>query len=126
MASSNMNEMALPLGVVDELFHHHVSAGRSAHKEFGVYQHFGSALNLDDEERFAAIPCLNDTSVGQVKPFSLVRFRCLVQDTFDPEIFAMLANECDESTGNTRLLTTKFRECVAAAPGRVIRDIGSE
>jgi hypothetical protein len=126
MASSQMNEMALPLDVVDGLFHHHVSAGHSEHKEFGVYQHFGRALSLDDEERFAAIPCLNDANGTHLKPGSLVRFRCLVQDTFDPEMFNMFAQERDESNGNTRLITTKFRECVTAAPGKVLRDVGTE
>lgn len=35
----------------------------------------------------AKIPSMNDSSLDLLRPGSLVQFRCMVQDTFDPEFY---------------------------------------
>mmetsp|Transcript_36232 Transcript_36232/g.44709 ORF Transcript_36232/g.44709 Transcript_36232/m.44709 type:complete len:615 (+) Transcript_36232:36-1880(+) len=120
-------EISNPLGVIDELF---ASAARSATDQqklpAGVWNekaHFISALQLADEENFARVPCLNDAEIVEnIAPFSLVRYRCLVQDVFEPELYSMFFVERD---GNSqRLVTTKYRESYPS--GKVLQDLGRD
>jgi len=95
--------------------------------EFGERAHFCKALGLDNEECLARIPCLNDVELAEsVPPFSLVRYRCLVQDIFEPEFYSGVLEEVDagaEGGAPSRLVTSKYRECVEAAPGRALREL---
>lgn len=119
-------EIAQPLSVVDELFNRHILGGTRPGAEWGERKHFVEVLGLQDEARFAQIPCLNDVElVESVSPFSLVRFRGFVQDVFEPEIYEATVQETDESSGQVRLLTTKYRECVEAAPGKALSSLGT-
>merc|ERR1719329_1826960 len=92
------DEFARPLNVVDALFRQHVEAvgstGKPLSKEFGERKHFHQFLGLDNEEGLARIPCLNDVELAEsVPPFTLVRYRCLVQDTFEPEFYDAILQE---------------------------------
>lgn len=118
-------EITHPLSVVDELFSRHLAAGNAPSLEWGEKMHFAHALGLDDEERFAQIPCLNEVEVADsLPPFSLVRFRALVQDVFEPEIFEAVVQESDEATGESRPLTTKYREFIAPTAGKSLASLG--
>lgn len=44
------------------------------------------------------IPSLNDVPLHYLKPNSLVKFRCLIQDMFDPEFFMGVYETVDPST----------------------------
>jgi hypothetical protein len=93
-------------------------------REFTERAHFRQALQLDDEDGLAKIPCLNDVELAEsVPPFSLVRYRCLVQDVFEPELYTPVLKEVDESTGSSRLVSTKYRECVEPIPGRRLESV---
>lgn len=94
-----------------------------------------NALGLHDEEAFLKIPCINDIELAEtVRPFSLVRYRGLVQDVFEPEIYIARMEECDAPTGMSdqcpeaqgpgKPVTTKYRECVEAAPGKILQNVG--
>lgn len=128
-----MSEMAArqisnPLGVIDELFAHVASSATDANKlPPGVWNeksHFINTLQLTDEENFANIPCLNDVEVVEhIAPFSLVRYRCLVQDVFEPELYSMFLLEREGTS--QRLITTKYRESYpAGTQGKVLQDLG--
>lgn len=122
-----------PLRTLDGLFAQKVAAAGSqgpVPAEWGEKEHFVKTLGLEDEEAFAKIPCLNDVQLaGGIPPFSLVRYRGLVQDVFEPEIYAAVFEE--RATGAAagapaRLVTTKYRECVEPAPGCCLEDVGRE
>jgi hypothetical protein len=82
-------------------------------------------LGLDDEERFAQIPCLNEVDVVEsLPPFSLVRFRGLIQDVFEPEIYEAVIQQSDDGTGESRPLTTKYREFIEPMPGKTLTSMG--
>ena len=44
------------------------------------------------------IPCINETSVEAIAPNSLVRFRGMVQDMFDPEFYLGKFELCNKRT----------------------------
>lgn len=122
-----------PLAVIDSLFAPHatatLTAGAKLPSEWGEKAHFVQALGLQDEENFCKVPCLNDVAMAEtVPPFSLVRYRCLVQDVFDPEVYSAVFQESDAASDATsRLLTTKYRECTPnPLPGKVIKDLGRD
>merc|ERR1719421_2784255 len=86
--------------------------------EWGERAHFEATLGLENEEAYARIPCLNDVDlVDQIPPFTLVRYRCLVQDVFEQEIFDTVIEEVNELTGACRLVSTKYRECIDPSYG---------
>jgi hypothetical protein len=124
-------ELCAPLKVVDALFEsRRPPAGEQPPLEWGERAHFVQALGLNDEENFAKIPCLNDIHLVQsVPPFSLVRYRALVQDVFEPEVYSTVlvehaANPAGEAASPPRLVTTKYRECVEPLPGKRLEDVG--
>lgn len=119
-----LEEFSRPLSVVDALFEQHVNAnGGTPAAEFGERAHFHKVFGIDNEEGLAKIPCLNDVELAEsVPPFSLVRYRCLVQDVFEPEFYAGLFQEVDAS-GASRFRTTKYRECIEPTPGRELREL---
>lgn len=125
-----LREISNPLGVIDELFARAASSATDQSKlPPGVWNekaHFISALQLADEENFANVPCLNDAEVVEhIAPFSLVRFRCLVQDVFEPELYSMFLVERDQQDGSSqRLITTKYRESHPSPEGKVLQEVG--
>lgn len=46
----------------------------------------------------AKVPSLNDVPLHYLKPNSLVTFRCLIQDMFDPEFYMGAYETVDPST----------------------------
>merc|ERR1719329_1111971 len=108
-----MAEITASLTVVDKLFAGSFQAGDTPKAEWGERQHFVSALGLHDEERLAQIPCLNDVKMLEaLPPFSLVRYRGLVQDLFEPELYTSLVEECGADGQSSQVRTTKYRECM--------------
>jgi len=125
-------ELTQPLAVIDSLFSQCIATGKGPAPEWGEQDHFKRILCLDDEESFAKIPCINDIEMAAtVPPFTLVRYRCLVQDIFEPEIYAAFFEEHDANAGAgstpapARILTSKYRECVEPAPGKRLEDLGA-
>jgi len=121
-------ELTHPLDVVDKLFAEHVQC-ESPPVEWGERAHFLKALGLDNEEAFHNIPCLNDVELTMdIRPFSLVRYRAMVQDVFEPEMYVSCVEERDigaaDSNGSV-LRTTKYRDYVEARPGKMICEGGN-
>uniref|UniRef100_A0A671NSU9 Mini-chromosome maintenance complex-binding protein n=1 Tax=Sinocyclocheilus anshuiensis TaxID=1608454 RepID=A0A671NSU9_9TELE len=77
-----------PLGIVDGLF------GKTERSFFfWVFQ----------------VPSLNDVPLHYLKPNSLVKFRCMVQDMFDPEFF-MGVYEMNDPTSNSKVKCGKYKD----------------
>lgn len=61
------------------------------------------------------IPSLNTTSHIALDPETLVRFRCMVQDTnLGPEIYLSINEVIDCSTGQKKLRSLKYRDAELA------------
>lgn len=57
---------------------------------------------------FLQVPSLNDVPLHYLKSNSLVKFRCMVQDMFDPEFF-MGVYEINDPTSNSKVSTVSNR-----------------
>lgn len=67
---------------------------------------------------FLQVPSLNDVPVHYLKPNSLVKFRCMVQDMFDPEFYMGVYETVDPNT-NARVsekLIYYFSKCLSLYP----------
>lgn len=123
------DEVMRPLVVVDSLLEQRTRASEPLAISWGEQEHFQKALDLDNEERLARIPSLSDAEcVDAVPPFSLVRYRCQVQDIFEPENFTLFYEE--HSLGATRvegprLVTSKYREFVDPGAHCEFRSLGN-
>ncbi|XP_034474192.1 mini-chromosome maintenance complex-binding protein [Drosophila innubila] len=69
---------------------------------------------LQDSARWHSIPLLNHTPLHKLKDQSLVRFRGMVQDMMDPEIY-LERYEIKSADGSTRLQQGKYRDCLRLA-----------
>jgi len=121
-----VREISNPLGVIDELFAHERNYAKDQNQlppgKWNEKDHFLRSLQLADEENFAKIPCLNDVAVVEdIAPFTLVRYRCLVQDIFEPEMYNMFLLEKDGAS--QRLVTTKYRESYFSE-GKDLQEVG--
>lgn len=60
------------------------------------------------------VPSLNDVPVHYLKPNSLVKFRCMVQDMFDPEFYMGVYETVDPNTNArvSEILTHYFCKCL--------------
>ncbi|XP_041866407.1 mini-chromosome maintenance complex-binding protein isoform X2 [Melanotaenia boesemani] len=56
------------------------------------------------------VPSLNDVPLHYLKPNSLVKFRCLIQDMFDPEFFMGVYEMIDPSTKAKMLRCGKYKD----------------
>uniref|UniRef100_A0A671XWL5 Mini-chromosome maintenance complex-binding protein n=1 Tax=Sparus aurata TaxID=8175 RepID=A0A671XWL5_SPAAU len=57
---------------------------------------------LKEKDAHTWVPSLNDVPLHYLKPNSLVKFRCLIQDMFDPEFFMGAYETVDPSTNVLR------------------------
>lgn len=89
-----------PLGVVEGMF-----AASQNNPDSGweakVVQFFKDQLKEKDAQ--TVVPSLNDVPLHYLRPDSLVKFRCLIQDMFDPEFF-MGVYETVDPTSNAKTL----------------------
>ena len=118
-----MREISNPLGVIDDLFTACTKGDvLNPPREWGEKTHFIKALQLEDEENFSKVPCLNNVElVEQLPPFSLVRYRCMVQDIFDPEMYAAFCLR-KTANGDTQLVNLKYRDRL---PEGELEDVGN-
>jgi hypothetical protein len=95
-----------PLGTVAELFDAAASAGAPAEDaDWGVRSRFNEALSQPGV--MSRVPEINAVGVDNVPPGALVRFRCMVQDMYNPEYYVGAYR--DASAGG-RWRTTKYTE----------------
>ncbi|NXK48211.1 MCMBP protein, partial [Chauna torquata] len=66
------------------------------------------------------VPSLNDVPVHYLKPNSLVKFRCMVQDMFDPEFYMGVYETVDPSTNARVLHFGKYRDVAECGPQQEI------
>ncbi|EDW64635.1 mini-chromosome maintenance complex-binding protein [Drosophila virilis] len=66
---------------------------------------------LNDSTKWHSIPLLNHTPLHKLRDQGLVRFRGMVQDMMDPEIY-LERYEVKSADGSTRLQPGKYRDCL--------------
>lgn len=96
-----------PLGVVEELFGENQNNPDSQWEAKAV-GFFKEALK--GKEAQTLIPSLNDVPLHYLKPNGLVKFRCMIQDMFDPEFYMGVYETLEPSTKNKVLKCGKYRD----------------
>ncbi|CAM4583757.1 unnamed protein product [Lepidochelys olivacea] len=86
-----------PLSIVQGIF---AQNGPSPDWEKKVTEYFTEKLKENNATNW--VPSLNDVPLHYLKPNSLVKFRCMVQDMFDPEFYMGVYETIDPNT-KTRL-----------------------
>ena len=130
------NPILNPLRVIDTLFAKHKQqqqreqkraetsdrnsnnagdGGNPTQADWGVYAYFEALMG----QEATRVPSLTKSALkrGALKPGMLVRYRGMVQDTFDPEYFQAESSCIRESTGETFNVTCKFRDTINVPAG---------
>jgi len=68
------------------------------------------------QKTFASIPSLNEVDNHQLKEGQLVRFRCMVQDMFDPEYYMSQYKVKSLVDGSIKTVTGRYRDTLACGP----------
>eukprot|EP00240_Pyramimonas_obovata_P013315 CAMPEP_0118954822 /NCGR_PEP_ID=MMETSP1169-20130426/58952_1 /TAXON_ID=36882 /ORGANISM="Pyramimonas obovata, Strain CCMP722" /LENGTH=253 /DNA_ID=CAMNT_0006902521 /DNA_START=74 /DNA_END=831 /DNA_ORIENTATION=- len=102
-----------PLEVVDSLYQQATDLQKQDGSDFGVNAQFEQGLR---EIGVSQIPSLETVKVDRLAPNSLVRFRGMVQDMYNPEYY-LGAYTTEAAPGVWR--TTKYRECSQEALGTI-------
>ena len=68
------------------------------------------SVSLSCGNFFCQIPSLNDIPLHNLKPNSLVRIRCMIQDMFDPEFYLGLYEVEDNKTGAKTMRSGKYKD----------------
>ncbi|CAM4707650.1 unnamed protein product [Lepidochelys kempii] len=82
-----------PLSIVQGIF---AQNGPSPDWEKKVTEYFTEKLKENNATNW--VPSLNDVPLHYLKPNSLVKFRCMVQDMFDPEFYMGVYETIDPNT----------------------------
>lgn len=96
-----------PLAVVEEMFaasQNNPNSGWEA-KAVEFFQD-----RLKERDAHTLVPSLNDVPLHYLKPNSLVKFRCLIQDMFDPEFYMGVYETVDPSTKTKMLRCGKYKD----------------
>ncbi|XP_063047874.1 mini-chromosome maintenance complex-binding protein [Engraulis encrasicolus] len=99
-----------PLGVVEGIFEQNNSNPEWDKKVVDFFKE-----KLAEKEAQSWVPSLNDVQPHYLKPNSLVKFRCMVQDMFDPEFYMGVYEVVDQTTKSKNLKCGKYKdvtECV--------------
>lgn len=96
-----------PLGVVETMFGENQNNPDSKWEAKAV-AFFKEALKEKDAQ--STIPALNDVPLHYLKPNCLVKFRCLIQDMFDPEFYMGVYETTEPSTKNKVLKCGKYKD----------------
>lgn len=100
-----------PLGIVQNLF---VQNSVNLEWEKKVIEFFQDKLHNGGATNW--VPSLNNVPLHYLKPNSLVKFRCMVQDMFDPEFYMGVYETVDPVTKQSVLHFGKYRDVAECEP----------
>ncbi|NXC17937.1 MCMBP protein, partial [Corythaeola cristata] len=104
-----------PFGIVQGIFAQNVP---NSDWEKKVTEYFKEKLKENNATNW--VPSLNDVPVHYLKPNSLVKFRCMVQDMFDPEFYMGVYETVDPNTKARVLHFGKYRDVAECGPQQEI------
>lgn len=96
-----------PLGVVEGMF---AAAQNSPKSEWEAKAVEFFKDHLKEKDAHTWVPSLNDVPLHYLKPNSLVKFRCFIQDMFDPEFYMGAYEAVDPSTKAKVLRCGKYKD----------------
>lgn len=94
-----------PLSVAEGIF---TEAGKPDHER--VHEFFSN--RLQNSEALKRVPSLNDIPSHLLKSKSLVRFRCMVQDMFDPEFYLAVYEVVNKADNSSNLRCGMYQDMV--------------
>ena len=94
-----------PLSVIEGIFN---EAGSPDHEKVGEF--FSS--RLQKSEALQRVPSLNDIPSHLLKSKNLVRFRCMVQDMFDPEFYLAVYETVNKVDNSSKLQCGMYQDVV--------------
>ncbi|KAL0088227.1 mini-chromosome maintenance replisome factor-domain-containing protein [Phycomyces blakesleeanus] len=98
-----------PLLLVSSLFETFIQQPNASPAEFDPSTIFSKLFETTEQRR--QIPSINDVSVQHVPKNTLVRFRCMVQDTgLGQEMFVTAYNKHDHETGAEKILCYRYTD----------------
>ncbi|NXE84781.1 MCMBP protein, partial [Cochlearius cochlearius] len=104
-----------PFSIVQGIFAQNVP---NSDWEKKVTEYFKEKLKENNATNW--VPSLNDVPVHYLKPNSLVKFRCMVQDMFDPEFYVGVYETVDPNTNARVLHFGKYRDVAECGPQQEI------
>ncbi|CAM2117745.1 mini-chromosome maintenance complex-binding protein isoform X1 [Caretta caretta] len=108
-----------PLSIVQGIFVCFLAQnGPSPDWEKKVTEYFTEKLKENNATNW--VPSLNDVPLHYLKPNSLVKFRCMVQDMFDPEFYMGVYETIDPNTKTRVLHFGKYRDVAECGPQQEI------
>ncbi|XP_040293082.1 mini-chromosome maintenance complex-binding protein [Bufo bufo] len=102
--------MSRPLSLVQAVFAQNET---SPDWEKKVTDYFHEKLQ---NKQCSRVPSLNDSPLHYLKPGGLVRFRCMIQDMFDPEFYMGIYETVHLDTGARALHLGKYRDVADCTP----------
>uniref|UniRef100_A0A8C4SZA4 Mini-chromosome maintenance complex-binding protein n=1 Tax=Erpetoichthys calabaricus TaxID=27687 RepID=A0A8C4SZA4_ERPCA len=109
---SDQDWLSNPLGVVQDLVADEKISNLDWEKR--ALEYFQEKLK--ETEAASWVPSLNDVPLHYLKPNSLVKFRCMVQDMFDPEYYMGVYESVEPSTQARVLHIGKYRDVAECEP----------
>ena len=103
---SASNWKTTPWSTIDAIFRETAAHGGDFTQRVEAY--FNNELSRT--EVWASLPSLNDVPAHELVDGQLVRFRCMVQDMFTPELYLASFQVRDLATGVVRAETAKYRD----------------
>lgn len=110
-----------PLHTISNMFE---SRAQFPDWERRVVDHFTKELAMPDAS--STIPSLNLVQNHSIMDGQLVRFRCMVQDMFDPEFYLAQYQVRNTKDGSMRTLCGRYRDVVSCGPGEELVTDGAE
>ncbi|KAJ8418223.1 hypothetical protein AAFF_G00139320 [Aldrovandia affinis] len=107
-----------PLAIVEDIF---AQSNAGPQWETKVLEYFKEKLKDDDAGNW--VPSLNDVPLHYLKANSLVKFRCFVQDMFDPEFYMGTYEHVDAASKCKVMKFGKYKdftECVEMDLGSTV------
>ena len=114
-----MNATSSPLQVISNIFD---ARSQEANWEKQIEQHFKS--ELDKPDVLSNITSLNVTDNHALTDGQLVRFRCMVQDMFDPEYYMAQYQVKNLKDGSVKARCGRYRDVVQCGLGEEVLDTG--
>ena len=97
---------------IEQLFQTSLQSNGNGPKDWGVGNYFTQLINSNPN----TIPTLSRKNINALPPGSLVRYRGMIQDSFDPEYFQAISTCTNTTTGERRFLCSKYRDVIPTAP----------
>ncbi|KAH9515258.1 hypothetical protein Btru_014015, partial [Bulinus truncatus] len=105
-----------PYYIIKKLFEEH---GYGKHEQFlqEVHAYFTERIN---ESTLLKIPSLNSVPLDQLKTGTLVKYRCMIQDVFDPQFCIGHYKVINTTTNESRIECGSFRDVPDIAPNETV------